>query len=77
MKVDLTQFRYINPLPRNTEKLLSKYKNVIVVELNNGQFANYLQSKYAKLNIKRINKVQGQPFLVSEIVEGVKKIMEE
>lgn len=77
VKVDLTQFRYINPLPRNTEKLLSKYKNVIVVELNNGQFANYLQSKYAKLNIKRINKVQGQPFLVSEIVEGVKKIMEE
>ncbi len=76
-KVDFTQFQYINPLPRNTYNLLSKYKRIIVAELNSGQFAGYLQSKYSKLNISRINKVQGQPFLVTEIVEGVKNILEE
>ena len=27
-------------------------------------------------DIKRINKVQGQPFLVQEIIDGVTKIME-
>ncbi len=77
MKVDFTQFRYINPLPRNTRQLLRRYKTVIVAELNTGQFADYLQAKNPLLNIKRINKVQGQPFLVSEIVEGVKNILED
>ena len=75
-KVDFTQFRYINPLPKNTAEVLGKYKTVIVAELNNGQFANYLQGLNPSLNIKRINKVEGQPFLVHEIVEGVNKIME-
>ena len=55
--------------------MLAGYKNVIVAELNNGQFAAYLQSKIPNLNIKRINKVQGQPFMVHDIVDGVKKIM--
>lgn len=75
-KVDFAQFRYINPLPKNTAEVLGKYKTVIVAELNNGQFANYLQGLNPSLNIKRINKVEGQPFLVHEIVEGVNKIME-
>lgn len=76
-KIDFAQFRYINPLPKNTEEVLGNYKTVIVAELNDGQFANYLQGIYPKLNIKRINKVEGQPFLVHEIVEGVNKIMED
>ena len=71
------QFAYINPLPRNTREVLSRYKTVIVAELNAGQFAGYLQAQIPQLNIRRINKVQGQPFLVHEIVEGVEKIMEE
>ena len=73
--IDFAQFQYINPLPTNTEEVLSSYKNVIVAELNNGQFAAYLQSKIPNLNIKRINKVQGQPFMVHDIIDGVKKIM--
>ena len=75
-KIDFAQFRYINPLPKNTQEVLSKYKTVIVAELNTGQFASYLQSINPSLNIKRINKVEGQPFLVQEIVDGVNKIME-
>ncbi len=69
-------FRYINPLPRNTRDLLSRYKRVIVAELNTGQFADYLQAKFPDVRIERINKVQGQPFLVKEVIDGVTKIME-
>ena len=76
-RVAFTHFRYINPLPVNTQELLSKYKTVIVAELNTGQFADYLQSKFPEVTFKRINKVQGQPFLVKEVVDGVTKIMEE
>lgn len=76
-KVAFAHFRYINPLPRNTREVLSRYKKVIVAELNTGQFADYLQAKFPEVKIERLNKVQGQPFLVSEVVEGVTKIMEE
>lgn len=76
-QVAFAHFRYICPLPANTAEVLSKYKTIIVAELNNGQFADYLQAKHPLANIKRINKVQGQPFLVSEIVDGVTKIMED
>lgn len=75
--VALAHFRYICPLPKNTADVLSRYKTVIVAELNKGQFADYLQAKASRKTLKRINKVQGQPFLVKEIVDAVTKIMEE
>ncbi len=69
--VALAQFRYINPLPSNALDVIRKYRNVIVAELNTGMFADYLQQKLPGVDIKRINKIEGQPFMVSEIVEGV------
>lgn len=76
-KVAFAHFRHINPLPLNTAEIMNKYKIVIVAELNTGQFADYLQAKIPGLKTRRINKIQGQPFLVSEIVDGVVKIMED
>jgi len=75
-RVAFTQFRYINPLPSNTAEILSRYKTIIVAELNTGMFADYLQSKFPNKEFRRINKIQGQPFLAKEIVDGVKNIME-
>ncbi len=75
-KVAFVHFRYINPLPANTGEVLSRYKRIICAELNTGQFADYLQSKFSNCEILRINKVQGQPFLVKEVVDGVKKFMD-
>ena len=75
--VAFAHFRYINPLPANATDIIKKYKNVVVAELNNGQFADFLQAKHPMVEIKRINKVQGQPFLVQDIIEGLTKIMEE
>lgn len=70
-KVAFWQFRYINPLPSNTFEVLARYKNIIVAELNTGMFADYLQMHLPMKEIKRINKVEGQPFLVREVVDGV------
>ncbi|MDE6343015.1 MAG: 2-oxoacid:acceptor oxidoreductase subunit alpha [Muribaculaceae bacterium] len=71
--VALAHFRYINPLPANALEEIRKYRNVIVAELNTGMFADYLQQKLPAVDIKRINKIEGQPFMVSEIVDGVKQ----
>lgn len=70
-KVAFWQFRYINPLPENAIETLKKYKRIIVAELNTGMFADYLQMHLPGKEILRINKVEGQPFLVQEVVDGV------
>ena len=73
--VAFAQLRYINPLPANTREILGRYKRVIVAELNTGMMADYLQAKFPELNIERINKIQGQPFKVSEVKDAVKAIL--
>lgn len=75
-KVAFTHFRYINPLPANTAETLSRYRNVIVAELNTGMFADFLQARFPNLNIHRINKIQGQPFLVEELVDAARQIID-
>ncbi|MDE6143266.1 MAG: 2-oxoacid:acceptor oxidoreductase subunit alpha, partial [Muribaculaceae bacterium] len=69
--VALAHFRYINPLPKNALDELKRFKNIIVAELNTGMFADYLQMHLPGKEIMRINKVEGQPFLVKEIKDGV------
>lgn len=74
-KVGLAQFNYISPLPKNTEEILSKYKNIVVCELNNGQFVNLLRSKYPQFEYNQFNKIQGLPFLVSELIDEFNKYL--
>ena len=73
--VAFAHFRYINPLPANTGEVLGRYKKVIVAELNTGMFADYLQARFPGKQILRINKIKGQPFSVTEIVEKTTALM--
>ena len=71
--VSYTHFDYINPLPKNTEKIFSSFETILVCELNSGQFAHYLRARFPQFNFHKCNKVQGQPFLVEELKEAIKK----
>lgn len=73
-KVALAHFNYINPLPKNTKAILDAYPRAVVCELNNGQFASYLQSKFPR-EFLRYNKVQGQPFTVSELEDHISSLL--
>jgi 2-oxoglutarate ferredoxin oxidoreductase subunit alpha len=77
MKIGHAHFKYIMPLPNNTSDVLSGFKKIIVCELNSGQFVNYLRMKLPGYNYKQFNKVQGLPFLVSELVLRFNQILEE
>ena len=74
--VALAQLRYINPLPANALDIFRSYKNVVVAELNTGMLADYLQSKLPGVDIRRINKIQGQPFTVAEVKDKLKCIID-
>jgi 2-oxoglutarate ferredoxin oxidoreductase subunit alpha len=74
MKVAQTHFTYINPLPKNTEEVLRRYRKILVCELNNGQFAGYLRSRFNGLSVQQLNEVKGQPFQIATIEEAIRQL---
>ncbi len=73
--IALCQFNYINPLPKNTGELLKKFKNIVVCELNSGQFANYLRMNFQGIKFNQYNKIQGLPFTTSELKSHFKTLL--
>ena len=74
-KVALAHFKYINPLPKNTADVLSKYKKVVVAEQNMGQLAGWLRMKVDHFTPYQFNQVKGQPFVISELIEAFNAII--
>lgn len=74
-KVAQTQFKFLNPLPKNTAEVLKKYKKVVVAEQNMGQLAAYLRMKVDGLVPYQFNQVKGQPFVVEELVNAFEDIL--
>ena len=74
LKVAQAHFRYLNPMPKNTEAVLKKFKKILVPELNTGQLSWLLRAKYL-VPAEGLNKVQGKPFLVSEIEAAIEKML--
>ncbi len=70
-------FHHIMPLPKNTEKVLKGFKKIVVCELNSGQFVNFLRMKFPMPNFCQFNKVQGLPFMISELIEKFNQLLEE
>jgi 2-oxoglutarate ferredoxin oxidoreductase subunit alpha len=73
-KVAQAHFRYLNPMPKNTEAVLKRFKKILVPELNSGQLCWLLRAKYLA-PAQGLNKVQGKPFLVSEIEAAIEKML--
>jgi 2-oxoglutarate ferredoxin oxidoreductase subunit alpha len=73
--IGFAHFNYINPLPKNTEEVLKKFKKIIVCELNTGQFAKVLRINFSGFEFLQLNKVQGLPFGNSELIEKFKQLV--
>ena len=75
--VSLAHFNYIMPLPANTAEVFSRFRKIIVCELNLGQFASYLRDQVPGFVYHQYNKVQGLPFTVIELKTAVYKLLED
>jgi 2-oxoglutarate ferredoxin oxidoreductase subunit alpha len=75
--ISLAQFNYIRPLPKNTAEVLKGFNKRIVCEQNLGQFADYLTMKHPGFEYLRYNKVQGLPFMISELKREFNELLEE
>jgi 2-oxoglutarate ferredoxin oxidoreductase subunit alpha len=75
--------RYLMPLQPGIAELLQNFEHIFVVELNDeglygyGQLAGILRASYCDPRIRGINKTDGLPFKVREILAGVEAKLNE
>ena len=78
-KLSALHLRHIHPLPHGLEKIFARFKDILVVELNDqgiygfGQLATLLRARFCEPKIRSFCKTEGLSFLVKEILEGVSK----
>ncbi len=63
------QLRHLNPLPGNLADVLSRYRKVVLPEMNLGQLALLLRGRYL-VDVQSVTKVAGMAFRADEI-EGI------
>ena len=73
-RVSHVQLRWLHPLNPALEPLLRRFRRVLVAELNMGQLLMVLRARYL-LDAVGLNKIQGQPFKVAEVVKAVEDLL--
>ena len=73
LRVGHLHLRYLNPMPLDVGEILSRYDKVLIPEMNMGQLAMIVRAKFLK-DVAQLNKVQGQPFKESEILDTVRAL---
>ena len=66
--------RYLSPLQSDIDAVLRRYRRVLVPELNPGQLRMLLRAR-TLLDLQGLNKVDGTPFMVREVVEAARRLI--
>lgn len=75
-KVSAAFLRYLNPLPKDLEALMRGFKKVVLPELNKGQLAMMLRSKYL-IDVQSYSQVNGQPFRSEDVENYLTNVLKE
>jgi 2-oxoglutarate ferredoxin oxidoreductase subunit alpha len=74
-KVASLHLRHVWPLPAGLDAIFSRYRSILVPELNLGQMARLLRSEFPRHNVHSYPKIQGQPFTQSEIAARIRAVL--
>ena len=75
--VSAIHLRHIHPMPEGIDEIMSNFKRVIVIEMNDegmygyGQLATLLRARYADNKIKSLTKCDGLNFKIRQIIAGI------
>jgi len=72
--VSQAHIKHLNPFPSNLGEVLGRFEHVLCPELNEGQLAMLLRSRYL-VDVQSFSKIAGQPFKVGEISERINAIL--
>ena len=66
--------RSLNPFPRGLGKILSRYKKVLIPELNLGQLALLIRARFL-IDAISFTKIQGSPFTIIEVEKKIGEML--
>lgn len=72
-RVSHMHMRWLNPFPSNIGDVLKRFKRVLICELNMGQLQLLIRGRYL-IDAAGLHKVQGRPFMVSEVLAKIDEI---
>jgi 2-oxoglutarate ferredoxin oxidoreductase subunit alpha len=70
MKIAHLHLRMIYPFPKNLGEVLSKFKRILIPEMNKGQLASLIKQEFL-VEVESIQKIKGMPFNVNEIKNAI------
>jgi len=79
-KMGHLHLRYVNPLPNDLDEIFNRFKDIIVVEMNDqglygyGQLASLLRAKTCNPAIRSLAKTDGLTFKIREIIKGIEAL---
>jgi len=73
-KVSHAHLRWLSPLEPGLAKIIRNFKHVLVAELNMGQLRTLLRAEFL-IDCIGLNKIQGQPFKVREVITAVENLL--
>jgi len=74
LTVSRAHLNYLNPFPKNLSEVLSKFEKVLIPEINLGQLATLIRTKFLK-EVIQFNRMKGLPFKTFEIKEKISEIL--
>jgi 2-oxoglutarate/2-oxoacid ferredoxin oxidoreductase subunit alpha len=75
LQVSRAHLRHLNPFPKNLGEVLSRFRQVLIPEMNLGQLSLLVRARYLK-DVISLTKVKGQPFIRQEILDKIQQILE-
>ncbi len=72
--VSSAHLKYLNPFPKNTAEVLKGFEHVIIPEMNLGQLAMLIRSRFL-VDAVTLSKVKGRPFQIREIMAKVEEYL--
>jgi 2-oxoglutarate ferredoxin oxidoreductase subunit alpha len=73
-KVAQAHLHYLNPFPRNTGEVLSRYERVLIPEMNLGQLLKLVRAEFL-VDAVGYNRVRGVPLKAAEIEEAIEAML--
>ena len=74
LEVSHAHLMHLNPFPKNLGDIISRFKHVLIPELNSGQLRMIIRAKYL-VDAKGLNKVQGLPLTTKEVKDKVLELL--
>jgi 2-oxoglutarate/2-oxoacid ferredoxin oxidoreductase subunit alpha len=74
--VATAHLRWLNPMPANTREVVTRYRRVLIPELNSGHLALLIRGRFL-VDARSFSKVQGLPIWADDLEDAIRRLADE